>query len=239
MNSTSGRSLLILNLFLAAGLALVMQAPVYAQTATLVGQVADETGAVIPGVKLTLENQETGVSIEGESNEVGYYRFSFLASGQLIHSRRSSPGFTIATVENIILQINQTDDVNVTLNPSAVQEIVTVTASAVSLSTQTSELSEVVTERPVKQLPLLMRDPSSLVNLVPGVTADHRTQTRGLDRSGLSFQGRLTFCRQWRSAGAGQRHGGRRRRYLHARRLQLGADRPDARHHPRIPGDDQ
>ena len=192
MNSTSTRSLLILNLFLAAGLALVMQAPVYAQTATLVGQVADETGAVIPGVKLTLENQETGVSIEGESNEVGYYRFSFLRPANYTLTAEQ-PGFTIATVENIILQINQTDDVNVTLNPSAVQEIVTVTASAVSLSTQTSELSEVVTERPVKQLPLLMRDPSSLVNLVPGVTADHRTQTRGLDRSGLSFQGRLTF----------------------------------------------
>ena len=192
MNSRSRRSLLILNLFLAAGLALVMQAPVYAQTATLVGQVADETGAVIPGVKLTLENQDTNVSIEGESNEVGYYRFSFLRPANYTLTAEQ-PGFTIATVENIILQINQTDDVNVTLNPSAVQEVVTVTASAVSLSTQTSELSEVVTERPVKQLPLLMRDPSSLVNLVPGVTADHRTQTRGLDRSGLSFQGRLTF----------------------------------------------
>ena len=192
MHSTSRRSLLILNLFLAAGLAHVMQAPVYAQTATLVGQVADETGAVIPGVKLTLENLDTNVSIQGESNEVGYYRFSFLRPATYTLTAEQ-PGFTIATVENIILQINQTNDVNVTLNPSAVQEIVTVTASAVSLSTQTSELSEVVTERPVKQLPLLMRDPSSLVNLVPGVTADHRTQTRGLDRSGLSFQGRLTF----------------------------------------------
>ena len=194
MNSTCRRSLL--NLFLAAGLTLVMQAPVYAQaqgaTATLVGQVADETGAVIPGVQLTLDNQDTNVSIQGESNEVGYYRFSFLRPATYILTAQQ-PGFTIASVENIVLQVNQTADINITLNPSAVQEIVTVTASAVSLSTQTSELSEVVAETPVKQLPLFARDPSFLVNLVPGVTADHRSQTRGLDRSGLSFQGRLTF----------------------------------------------
>ena len=194
MNSTSTRSLLILNLFLAAGLALVMQTPVYAQVAdaTLVGQITDETGAVIPGVKLTIENLDTNVSIQGESNEAGYYRFSFLRPASYTLTAEL-PGFTINTVENIVLQVNQTVDVNVSLRPSAVQETVTVSASSVALSTQSSELGEVVAETPVKQLPLLMRDPSTLVNLVPGVTADHRSQTRGLDRSGLSFQGRLTF----------------------------------------------
>ena len=196
MQLTSRRNVLILNLFLATGLALLSQAPVYAQaqgaTATLVGQVTDETGAVIPGVKLSLTNQDTNVTVDGESNEVGYYRFSFLRPASYTLTAEQ-PGFTINTVENIVLQVNQTADINISLRPSAVQETVTVSASTAVLSTQTSELGEVVAETPVKQLPLLLRDPSSLVNLVPGVTADHRSQTRGLDRSGLSFQGRLTF----------------------------------------------
>ena len=62
-----------------------------------------------------------------------------------------------------------------------------------SLNTQTSNLGEVVAERSVKQLPLILRDPTYLVNLVPGVTADHRSQRGGQDRNGLSWQGRLIF----------------------------------------------
>ena len=187
---------LVLSLFLAVGLAFVAQTPAYAQaigaTANLTGQVTDSTGAVIPGVKLTLESAATGVTIEGESNEVGYYRFSSLRPDTYT-LRVEQPGFNIASVENIILQVAKTNNVNVVLEPSTVQEVVTVSAAAVSLNTQTSNLGEVVAERPVKQLPLILRDPTYLVNLVPGVTADHRSQRGGQDRNGLSWQGRLIF----------------------------------------------
>ena len=196
MPANSSRMRLLAAVAAAAAAVLFTQLPAYGQaqgaTATLVGQVTDETGAVIPGVELTLTNQDTNVSVNVQSNEVGYYRFSFLRPAAYTLTAELT-GFTINTVEDIVLQVNQTADINISLSPSAVQEIVTVTASTAVLSTQTSELGEVVAETSVKQLPLLMRDPSSLVNLVPGVTADHRSQTRGLDRSGLSFQGRLTF----------------------------------------------
>lgn len=196
MPATPSRNRLFFTGVLATVVVLWAHQPVYGQaqgaTSTLVGQVTDETGAVIPGVELTLTNQDTNVAVLSQSNEVGYYRFSFLRPATYTLTAQQ-PGFTINTVENIVLQVNQTADINVSLSPSAVQETVTVSASTAVLSTQTSELGEVVAETPVKQLPLLMRDPSSLVNLVAGVTADHRSQTRGLDRSGLSFQGRLTF----------------------------------------------
>ena len=185
---------ILLGTFLLAGLALVVQTPAYAQgaTAALTGQVVDETGAVIPAVKLTLENPETQQIEETESNEIGYYRFSFLRPSTYVLTAEIT-GFTTATFENIVLQVNQTDDITVTLRPSAVQEQVTVTAAAVSLSTQTSELSEVITERSIKQLPLKTRDPSYMVSLVPGVTADHRQQSATGGRSGLMFVSRLDF----------------------------------------------
>ncbi len=196
MTQHSSRILLLSFLSMALSLAPLMQRISYGQaveaTANLVGQVTDETGAVIPGVDLTLTNQDTNIAVNGQANAVGYYRFSFPRPATYTLTAQLT-GFTINAVENIAFQVNQTADINISLSPSAVQKTVTGSASSAVLSTQTSELGEVVSEKPVKQLPLLMRDPSSLVTLVAGVTADHRLQTRGLDRSGLSFQGRLTI----------------------------------------------
>ncbi len=182
-------------LALAAAIAVVMASPAYAQaigaTATVTGQVADATGAVIPGARLTLENLATQVVVETTSNELGYYRFSFLRPASFVLTAESV-GFSIATVENITLLVNQTQNVNFSLQPSAVQEVVTVTAAGAVLASQTSELGEVVSERPIRELPLLLRDPIFLVNLVPGVTADHRTPAAPA-LSNLSFHGRLGF----------------------------------------------
>ena len=194
---------LLLAVLMGAGIVVVSERPARAQgqgaAATLTGQVTDATGAVVPRVLLTLESVDTAVSVETMSNEVGYYRFSFLRPAAYV-LRAQAAGFGTARIENITLQVNQTTNLDIKLDPSTVQEQVTVSASGAVLSTQTSELGGVVAEAPVKQLPLLLRDPTFLVNLVPGVTADHRSQTRGLDRSGLSFQGRLTF-----SANGGER----------------------------------
>ncbi len=193
----------LLLVLVGAGLVYVSERPARAQgqgaAATLTGQVTDATGAVVPGAQLTLESVDTAVSVETKSNEVGYYRFSFLRPASYV-LRAQSAGFSTTRIENITLQVNQTTNLDIKLDPSTVQEQVTVSAAGAALSTQTSELGGVVSEAPVKQLPLLLRDPTFLVNLVPGVTADHRSQVRGLDRSGLSFQGRLTF-----SANGGER----------------------------------
>ncbi len=163
----------------------------------------DISGAAIPGVRMSLENADTGVTVEVESNEIGYYRFSLLRPDTYT-LRAELPGFNIASVSDIVLQVAKTSDVNISLEPSTVQEVVTVAASAITVDSQTSDLGEVVAERPVKKLPLLLRDPTYLVNLVPGVTADHRSQTGGQDRNGLSWQGRLIFTAQARQAASAE-----------------------------------
>ena len=152
-----------LGLLLAPLLALVSHDPASAQaigaTATLTGQVIDISGAAIPGVRMSLENADTGVTVEGESNEIGYYRFSLLRPDTYT-LRAEVPGFNIASVSDIVLQVAKTSNVNITLEPSTVQEVVTVAASAITVDSQTSDLGEVVAERPVKKLPLLLRDPT-------------------------------------------------------------------------------
>ena len=186
----------VLAFYLVTCLALVVQNPAFGQgvgaTATLTGQVTDGTGSVIPGASVALTGDETGVTIEGESNASGYYRFPSLRPAQYSLTVQQS-GFTTAAVQGITLPVGQTVSVDITLELSTVQETIVVSAAALTLNSQTSDLGSVISERPVQTLPLMLRDPTYFVNLVPGVTSDHRSQTGGQDRNGLSWQGRLIF----------------------------------------------
>ena len=165
MTQNTSRTGLLFALVVVTALAHVAQEAAYCQargaTAKLVGQVTDESGAVSRRVELTLINEDTNVSARGQSNAVGYYRF-FPTAGNL-HANCSTAW---------ILDQQHREH----RPPSK-----TVLASTVVLSTQTSELGEVVAETPVKLLSLLMRDPSSPVNLVAGVL------TRQISIAGLSF----------------------------------------------------
>ncbi len=160
-------------------------------TATLTGQVVDQSGAVMPGVQLSLVASTGGTPINTTSNETGYYRFSFVRPDTYTLTAKIK-GFADVVIPNVTLNVNQTANIDVTMKPGTAVTEVTVSAAAVALETQTSSLGNVVGQQVNQQLPLILRDPTQLVNLVPGVTADHR-QTTAADSSGLSFQGRLDF----------------------------------------------
>jgi hypothetical protein len=159
--------------------------------ATLTGQVTDQSGAAVPGVQLSLVSTAGGQPINTATNETGYYRFSFLRPDTYTLTA-TMKGFGDVTVPNITLNVNQTSNIDVALRPGAVVQQITVSATAVALETQSSSLGAVVGEQVNTQLPLILRDPTQLVNLVPGVTSDHR-MTTAADSSGLSYQGRLDF----------------------------------------------
>ena len=174
--------------------------PAYAQVgqgagATLTGRVTDSSGAVIPGTSVTLVSNSGGLVQTTASNDVGYYTFSGLRPGSY-KLTASKTGFADVLIPTITLEVQQTASVDITMNPGAVTQQVTVSAGAVALQTQTSELSGTVENRDEQQLPLLFRDPSQLVNLVAGVSADMRGGGSGAsyaDPGGLSYQGRLDF----------------------------------------------
>jgi Carboxypeptidase regulatory-like domain len=153
-------------------------------TATLTGQVVDQSGAAIPKVQLTLTSTAGGQSLTTDTNEAGYYRFSFVRPDTYTLTA-AVKGFGDVRIPNITLQVNQTSNVDVTMKPGTVLQQVTVSAAAVALETQSSSLGSVIGEQVNQQLPLILRDPTELVNLVPGVTSDHR-MTTAADSSGLS-----------------------------------------------------
>ncbi len=158
-------------------------------TATLTGQVTDPSGAAMPGVQLSLKSTAGGQPINTTSNETGYYRFSFLRPDTYTLTA-TKENFGEVTIPNINLQVNQSSDIDVTLKPGAVKQEVTVSASAVALETQSSSVGGVISQKMEQQLPTILRDPTGLANLVPGVTSDHRSYSVS-DSSGVSYQGRL------------------------------------------------
>lgn len=176
-------------------LSLPLARTAYAQAqlanASLTGQIVDESGAAIPGAELSLQNKAGGQPQNTTSNEAGYYRFAFVRPDRYTLAVKKT-GFADLVVSEITLQVQQTANVGVTMKLGTLAQEVTVSAASVALETQTSSLGGVVSEDVTTQLPLIMRDPTVLVNLVPGVVADHR-QTTATDSSGVSYQGRLDF----------------------------------------------
>jgi hypothetical protein len=86
-------------------LCLLVHRMAFAQGAnTQLGGVAtDQSGALIPGVTVTVVNTETGVTNTAITNESGAYNFPSLQPGQAYRVSASLPGFQTKTVNNLPL----------------------------------------------------------------------------------------------------------------------------------------
>jgi hypothetical protein len=135
---------------------------------TITGVISDQTGAVMPGAIARATNRSTQVKAETLSNESGAYRLPFLNVGEYGLTAEKQ-GFDTTRVENIRLTVALTATVNLLLKTGSVQQEVTVVASAVQLEQQSAALGQVVSATQMAQLPLLGRNPYSLVLLAPGV----------------------------------------------------------------------
>ena len=135
----------------------------------ITGVVHDKSGGVIPRVQLSAVDVNSAAKYNAVSNDAGVYRFPALPPSQYKLSA-GLQGFKTFSEGPITLQVNQTYDLEITLEPGAVTETVIVSAEAAPLETASSTLGQVVTTRSILSLPLNVRDPFALVGLTPGVT---------------------------------------------------------------------
>jgi hypothetical protein len=136
----------------------------------LIGRVADPSGAVISGVKVTLVNEATGVSREAVSNESGDYSFLEVPPGSY-RAEYALQGFKKDVHRDVTLLVNQVLTLNVVMQPGGAQETVEVTSEAPLVDTTSTQLGAVVDDRTVSQLPLNSRDTYQFLQLQPGVTS--------------------------------------------------------------------
>ncbi|HEU5236794.1 MAG TPA: carboxypeptidase-like regulatory domain-containing protein, partial [Pyrinomonadaceae bacterium] len=84
-------------------------------TATIVGTVTDPGGAAVPNAQVTARNVETGLSRTVTSSDEGTYRIEFLPVGKYTVDVTLS-GFKRANVSDIVLEVNDTKRVDVSLS---------------------------------------------------------------------------------------------------------------------------
>ena len=148
------------------------------------GTVTDPSGAVIPGVAVTLLNTNTGVSTELVTNSAGLYdAVSILQGAYKITFVKE--GFQKLTREGITLAVGAMS-VDVQLTVGAAQQGVVVTGTVAALKTETAEQSLNITAETMAALPNVNQDWGNFVKLVPGATG---AASAGQGSSGTSNPG--------------------------------------------------
>ncbi len=141
-----------------------------ATTGSISGRVVDPTGANISGATVVISNVDNGLKTTGTTNDAGEFNETALPPGnyEITVDQR---GFSTTTVEKFNLDIDQKARFNITLKVGATSAQVFVTDSAPILQVQGGETGQVIGSREIEDLPILGRDFSGLMLLVPGVVS--------------------------------------------------------------------
>ena len=167
-------------LILACAVAALLIAPlVWAQTTTgaIRGIVTDESGAVLPGVTVTLKGPATAGTPTTTTNEAGVYRFPNLAPGVYQITTELS-GFATSTQTGIQVSLGGTSEVGVQLKISTQQESVTVTAMSPVVDATTTQVATNYSREWVANAPVRRFTFFDLINAAPGVSASTSTSSR-------------------------------------------------------------
>jgi hypothetical protein len=186
----------IFRFILTVVLALFVLAPAafsQGSTGRLIGSVTDPSGAVIPGATVTVKDNQTGreltVTASGEGNftfpqlDVGVYTVTVTATG-----------YSTFTATEVKIDTNRDNTLNVSMQVGGVKENVTVVAGADIVNSSNGELSNTISPKQVKELPINGRNPLALLNLLPGVNPTsasingQRSSSTNYTRDGLNVQ---------------------------------------------------
>jgi len=149
----------------------VISFPAFGQrnTAVISGSTTDSSGAVVSGVEVAAIQTATGTTVKTQSNENGFYQLRNLPPGEY-NLRIEHPGFQAYLRQGIVLEVDQSATVNVSLKVGSQNESVTVTGEPPLLDTRTQTLTTVVTPEMARELPLDGRNVLQLMQLAPDVS---------------------------------------------------------------------
>src|SRR5438552_13895704 len=164
---------------------LISSAEAQLPTATILGTIKDATGAVLPGVSVTVTHVETGQVRTTISAEEGSYRLAALPVGSY-QVKAELAGFQTAIRNGITLAVSQEALINFTLEVGSTSETISVTADAPLVNSATASVGGLVDEQKMADLPLNGRNYIDLTLLQPGVT-EHKGESHATGISGTWF----------------------------------------------------
>lgn len=136
--------------------------------ASITGTVSDQSGAAIPAVSVTLRSVETGTLRKVLTDGSGHYEIPLLRVGSYEVTAGKS-GFQTETRRSVALVLGQRASVDFALQVGAARETIQVTEQAPGVEVTTSDVSGLVGERQVKELPLNGRSFDNLLTLNTGI----------------------------------------------------------------------
>ncbi|HLH00002.1 MAG TPA: carboxypeptidase regulatory-like domain-containing protein [Bryobacteraceae bacterium] len=132
------------------------------------GSVKDSTGALVPGVRITLTNNSTNAKINTTTNANGEFQLLQLAPATYSLVAEAQ-GFKRVDVPSVLVQVDQITHLDLALEIGSLSESVQVEAVAPLLENDKSTLSSVVNSRTISDMPLNARQVLDLALVTPGV----------------------------------------------------------------------
>src|SRR5262252_3820801 len=168
MRRRSGRSAL-----LAFAALMIFASPIssfaqYHVNGTITGTVTDPSGAVVAGVRVTATNIATNTAQSTVTNSSGVYLFSDIAPGNYTVSA-TKEGFRTCEGSGVVLEPSSTRTFSCSLQVGQTTETVSVSAGALQVQTDTSQLNSVINSTQIEQLPDNGRNFANFLALEPGV----------------------------------------------------------------------
>src|SRR5437867_5118766 len=164
----------------------------YAQsTAQVSGTVRDQTGAVLPGVEVSLTQTDTGLKRSAVTDETGSYTLTNLPVGPY-RFEATLLGFRTYVQTGIVLQVNSNPVINASLEVGQVAEQVEVQADAALVETRSTGIGQVIDNVRVLELPLNGRQAIELIVLSGAAVAGGAQATnRNYPTQSISVAGGL------------------------------------------------
>lgn len=147
-------------------------------TGAVVGTARDTSGAVLPGVSVTLLNVETGIAVVRTTDDRGTFEFFTVRVGNYKVTAELS-GFTTREIPNVKVDVGSRQRVDVDLGVGGVSEAISVRAAAPLIETDTSQRGQLITGDQTRALPLNGREYSALALLTAGVRLGASNLTTG------------------------------------------------------------
>jgi hypothetical protein len=136
-------------------------------TGSIIGTVTDQSGAVVPGAKVSITNKATGRQLDLTTNSAGLYDSGPLTPGDYT-VRIVAPGFTTTEI-NLTVQVTNTSNGNAALRVGATTTTVEVQAAGAQVNTEQATVQGVITTQQIENLPINGRNFLQLAQLEPGV----------------------------------------------------------------------
>lgn len=169
---------------------LLMSLPLTAQNerGSILGHIADSTGAAVAGANVTIRNVNTGIASTFLTTSTGDYVVVNLIPGTYEVSIEDK-GFQSAAAKGLVLQVDQTLRQNFSMQVGTVEQQVEVSANAQMLQSDNATIGQVITEKQIQSLPISGRDFTNLLATNAGVTqASGGIQASIFDPHGLNTQ---------------------------------------------------